>query len=132
MQKVQGYSNRSFLAVTIYHTPHKHVRTEKKGWNLKVSNWTQTEVPEILSHISLNKLCSAAVIIDLNKNVLVKNRFSQNDPTDILNHYKKKYVPFLNAEATESSDEEHVHDETCEHPPLPPGHETVTEETAVV
>jgi hypothetical protein len=95
-ERVQGYGkDELFLVITVYHQPKKGVRTERAGWGLLSSNWHDEEVPELVTRVSSNKLRSSAVIIDLKKDILVRNRFTKNDPADILAHFKKKYSQFI-------------------------------------
>ena len=98
MSKISGYSDNLFLVIMVYHKPrpptehHPGIRTEQAGWVSNPANWIDVEVPEITTKISHKKLCEAAVIIDIKKDKLVKNRYSENKPEDILAHFKRKYA----------------------------------------
>jgi hypothetical protein len=99
-----------YLVITVYHKPKSGVRTEKStiydqpdvgrrtketSWTLNPNLWEDIEVPELVSRISKNRLLHAAVIIDVNNDKLVKNRFTKNSPEEILTHFKKKYGQYL-------------------------------------
>lgn len=95
-ERVQGYGkDELFLVITVYHQPKKGVRTERADWGLLPSNWHDEEIPELVTRVSMKKLLSSAVVIDLKKDKLIRNRFTQNDPADILNHFKRKYAEYL-------------------------------------
>ena len=102
-ERVQGYGkDELFLVITVYHQPKKGVHTERADWGLLPSNWHDEEIPELVTRVSMKKLLSSAVVIDLKKDKLIRNRFTQNDPADILAHFKRKYAEYLPDFGTET------------------------------
>ncbi len=106
-----------FLLITIYFKPRNSIRTEKStvydepdvgrrskdtSWALNPAAWHEIEVPELVTRISSNKLRSAAVIIDVTNEKLIKNRFTLNDSQEIFNHFRQKYSEYFTKQEGET------------------------------
>lgn len=92
VSKYDYLRRRQFLVIETYIVPVGGVRTERKGW--KEHNFTLSERHRVVDRISDKIMKVAAVIIDVQKDRVVKNRF-KSDATlfddEALAHFKGKY-----------------------------------------
>ena len=83
---------RPFLVIEMWYHPNEKVRTNRKGWWNDKANVKSEEVPSVVSHIDETILRRASIIIDVLKNVVIKN--TMNVPANEFEvkeiHYKKK------------------------------------------
>jgi hypothetical protein len=91
--------NRPFLVIEIYINPastksHDRVRTEKKGWMKDEKNISHAENPMVVDRIKDKHLIGAAVIIDLLRDVVLKNRLDDSNE-EVLAYYKQKYAGMI-------------------------------------
>jgi hypothetical protein len=84
--------NRPFLTITLIQTPRSGAKTEVKGWSKQDTNWEVLENPVVVDRINDKQLLNSNIIIDLLNKKIVKNGFSTNSDTDVLEHYFKKYA----------------------------------------
>ncbi len=87
--------DRPFLVIETYHKPAKNVRTERKGWHKLTGNWDAKEIPSVVRRISDKMLRRATVIIDIERDVLVKNRYSDSPANDVRKHYLSRYASLV-------------------------------------
>jgi hypothetical protein len=97
------------LKKTKHGTRTRRGHPDDTSWTINSANWQDTEVPELVSRVSANRLVTASVIIDLKNDKLIKNRFTSNDPADILRHFKQKYASQIPNFETKTDDAEVVH-----------------------
>lgn len=90
--RVDYLSHRPFLLIECVFVPEKHVRSESQGWSEEPKNWQTLERPRVVDRVTSSHLREAAVIIDVMRNRLVKNRFGSESDADVLAHYSKKYA----------------------------------------
>ena len=79
------------LVVSVVHHPAKGVKTERKGWAEIASNWNETDIPQITTHVSKAELRGASIVLNLVTQKFIKNRFNDVSEDDVRNHYLKKY-----------------------------------------
>lgn len=90
--------HRPFLVVDIYSVPAKEAKTHKKGWGEAMTSWNTNEHPYLVDRITPKHLRQASIIIDINNETMVKNRFDDgtdgiND--DVMAHYTTKYAEYI-------------------------------------
>lgn len=82
--------DRPFLIITRHAKPSAGERTETKDW-LETGKWQVEENVIIVDRVTDKHLQSATVIIDILKRSIVKNRFTENEQSEVINHYLKEY-----------------------------------------
>ncbi len=84
--------NRPFLVIQLIKTPGKNAKTSVKGWGFNDSNWNNLENPKIVDRINDKQMNESNIIIDIaNSKLLKNNAFMDNDESEIVVHYLKKY-----------------------------------------
>jgi hypothetical protein len=84
--------NKPFLVLTVYKTPARGVKTERKGWATVAENFDVKIVPNMKNRIKDNDLYYSTLIIDVLSRSLVKNRFSgTTEDKDIVDYYLSEY-----------------------------------------
>ncbi len=86
----QYHKDRPFLVITRSATPAEGEKTESKDWGAE-SKWRVEERVMIVDRVTTNHLTIGTVIIDILKREFVKNRFTDSDPKEVLDHYLKTY-----------------------------------------
>ena len=92
--------HRPFLVVDYYTVPFettkvgRTVRTERKDWMTEKGSTSIMANPYVVSRIKDAHLKQAAIIIDLQRDVVIKNRLSDTD-AEVLQHCKEKYYNII-------------------------------------
>lgn len=84
------HRDRPFLIITRHASPSDGEKTESKDW-LKESRWKVEEMVSIVDRVTNKHLSEATIIVDILKRSLVKNRFTEEEPSEVLSHYLKTY-----------------------------------------
>lgn len=82
--------DRPFLIIEHRSIPSDGVRTEEKGWGDE-ETWQVNELVSIVDRVTNKHLTEATLVIDILKRNLIKNRFVEGDPNEILKHYLSTY-----------------------------------------
>lgn len=86
------YQRRPFLAIEIYRQPSASARTHRKGWGDDPRNWRNEERAVPVSRMRPGVLRRASVILDIECDRLLKNRWGDEQHDAILAHYAEKYA----------------------------------------
>lgn len=86
------YRKFPYLVIETFHAARPDVRTEKKGWGNFQDNWSTNESPSLVYRISERNSRQASVIIDLVNKKLIKNRYTNTAPDDVIKHYFSKHA----------------------------------------
>ena len=82
--------DRPFLVITRHSMPSANEKTETKNW-LKEGKWRVDEMVMIVDRVTNKHMSEATVIIDILKRQLIKNRFAEDTPDDVIKHYLTNY-----------------------------------------
>lgn len=83
--------NRPFLVINTVRRPSSKARTNKAGWAEDETNWEVFEQPVLVDRVNAVHMRDATVIIDVMKAEVVKTRFADNSPEEVVNYYLNKY-----------------------------------------
>jgi hypothetical protein len=83
--------NRPFLMITRLAHVAKGVRTEIRGWDKKSENTRIEENHRIIDRVNDTHMRDAVVIIDVVKNVCVKNAMTDSPDNEVISYFLQKY-----------------------------------------
>ncbi|CAM6053366.1 unnamed protein product [Sphagnum tenellum] len=83
-------------AVDLHYFPAAGTRTHIAGWSNRDSAWETKENPYVVDRVNTKHLRQASVIIDIINQTFVKNRFTRNEPNEVMDHYRGKYADQIN------------------------------------
>ena len=110
-------TNRDIHLIAYYHQkPKDPSRTKEPGYMTNMDNIAYDESINITRGIKTRDQLQASVILNLNKETVVKNSFNSNaDFASLLAHYQEGYPKYINPLLAqiypEANDAEHVSDE---------------------
>ena len=90
--------HRPFLVVELFSRPGDGVRTERKGWRKSVGNIKVIDYPRVVNRISDTTMRRATVIIDLQHDKVIKNRYKCDGTAfddEILVTYMSRYADVI-------------------------------------
>lgn len=85
-------SPRPYLVITTLYRPQQGVRTSTRGWADQHRNWDSFEQCAVVDRLSSNTLRDATVIIDIEKRVVVKNRYDLTESDQVVQHYLTRFA----------------------------------------